>query len=425
MHKTFTFLSLIAACAVLGVGLASCSGDNADDANVIKIGHYASITGKQATFGTQVDNGVRLAVEEINNNGGVLGKKIKLITEDTQSKTDQAMNAVEKLIGRDNVVALIGEVASSNSLAAAPIAERAKVPMVSPASTNKDVTLDPTTGKALPYIFRICFIDPFQGAGLASFVHTELKANNVAMLIDKANPYSVGLADGFRQKFSELGGQITEEQTYEGGQQDFKAQLTAINATGPDAIFIPGYYTEVSLIAQQARDLGITAPLVGGDGWDSPELTKGAAKQALEGAYFSNHFSEQDTAAVVQEFIAKYNKRFHEDPGAMSALGYDAMKIIAHVIQQADTVSSKAIRDGLENLKDYPGVTGSITINDKHNASKPMVILQIHDGKFIYHSTIMPDGTIRGGSSEEAATAAADTSASGSQSTAAADTSGK
>jgi branched-chain amino acid transport system substrate-binding protein len=411
MQQTFSLLCA----AVLSLCLVACNGDSADDgaAETIKIGHFASTTGKQATFGIQVDNGVRLAVEEINANGGVLGKQIELITEDTQSKTDQSITAVEKLIGRDHVVAIIGEVASSNSLAAAPIAQREQIPMVSPASTNEKVTIDEKTGEALPWIFRICFIDPFQGAGLASFTYNDLDAKNVAVLIDKANAYSVGLAEGFQKTFTDMGGTIAVEQTYEGGQTDFRAQLTAIKGTNPDAIFLPGYYTEVSLIAQQARDLGITVPLVGGDGWDSPELTKGAAKEALEGTFFSNHYSEEDTSARVQEFIKKYQAKYNEAPGAMSALGYDAMMILAHVIEQAGDAKPESIRTGLENLTDFEGVTGAITINEQHNATKPMVMLKIHDGKFTYYSTIQPDfaESASGSAPAEAAEGSMDTSA--------------
>ncbi|HVK37553.1 MAG TPA: ABC transporter substrate-binding protein, partial [Candidatus Kapabacteria bacterium] len=339
------------------VGLGACNGGkngdqpggSGDASGPITIGHYASMTGKEATFGTQVDAGIRLAVEEINASGGVLGRTIEVKTEDTQSQTQAAANAVEKLIGRDEVVALLGEVASGRTMAAAPIAEREKVPMLSPASTNEKVTLA-KDGNALKYVFRICFIDPFQGEVMAKFASQNLGKRRIALLVDKANAYSVGLAKNFSEKLAQLGGQIVIEQAYEGGQADFKAQLTAIKASNPEAIFVPGYYTEVSLIATQARELGITIPLLGGDGWDSPTLTQGAAGKALEGCFFSNHFSEQDTSAIVQNFVKTFRAKFNEEAGAMAALGYDAMKILAKVIADAGKADRESIATGLAKL---------------------------------------------------------------------------
>ncbi len=385
------FSLLIATVALAFIGCPAKNGDKpSESGNTIKIGHYASLTGKEATFGVQVDNGVKLAVEEINKAGGIGGKQIELLTEDTRSTTTDAQNAVEKLIGKDGVIAVIGEVASGRTMAAAPIAEREKTPMLTPASTNEKVTLD-RDGKVLPYIFRICFIDPFQGTVMAKFAGEKLGAKNVAVLKDNANAYSVGLAKNFTENFTKLGGTIVLEQDYEGGQNDFKAQLTAIKAKNPQAIYVPGYYTEVSLIAVQARQLGITCPLLGGDGWDSPSLTQGEAAAALEGCYFSNHYSEQDTSAAVREFIAKYKAKFGgEAPGAMSALGYDAMMILAKTMKDGGKADRETIRKGLAELKDYKGVTGNITIDQTHNATKPAVVLQIKGGKFTYHSTIAP-----------------------------------
>ena len=381
------------------VSLVACNGGNnggddagasgGDDGGTIKIGHYASMTGKEATFGTQVDAGIRLALDEINASGGVLGRKLQVITEDTQSQTQPAINAVEKLIGRDEVVALLGEVASGRTMAAAPVAEREKVPMLTPASTNEKVTIA-KDGGVLKYIFRICFIDPFQGEVMAKFASQNLEAKRVALLVDKANAYSVGLAKNFTDKFTADGGQIVIEQAYEGGQNDFKAQLTAIKATNPDAIFVPGYYTEVSLIATQARELGITVPLLGGDGWDSPVLTQGAAGKALEGCFFSNHFSEQDTSAIVQTFVKTFRAKYNEEAGAMAALGYDALKILAKVIQDAGKADRESIAAGLANLKNYQGVTGTISIDAQHNATKPAVVLEIKGGRPTYVSTIQP-----------------------------------
>jgi len=382
---------LLLALSPLLLLLPACEKQGGDDvsdgATTIKIGHYASMTGSEATFGQQVDKGIRLAVDEINAAGGINGKKIELVTEDTQSQTQPSINAAEKLIGKDKVVCLLGEVASSRSLAAADVAQRAKVPMLTPASTNAKVT------QKGDYIYRICFIDPFQGAVIARFVSENLKARSVALLKDQGSDYSVGLSDGFKQTFAQLGGTIVEEQSYVGTDKDFRAQLTAIKARNPEVIIVPGYYTSVGLIAAQARELGITAPLVGGDGWDSPDLATGQAKQALEGCYFTNHYAVDDTAAVVQEFNRKYQAKWNEVPGAMSALGYDAMNIVAGIIRDAGGKSDpETIRNGLAKLSGYAGVTGLISINQERNASKSIVIIQIKDGKFVYHTKFAPQG---------------------------------
>jgi branched-chain amino acid transport system substrate-binding protein len=400
MKNCFAILlaSVVTLCAACNRG--DKPGETPGGGETIKIGQYASKTGSEATFGTEVDNGVTLAVDEINAGGGINGKKIELITEDTQSQTQPAQNAVEKLIGRDKVVAVIGEVASGRTMAAAPISQREKVPMLTPASTNEKVTID-KDGKVADYIFRICFIDPFQADVMARFAANDLKVKNVAILKDNAAPYSVGLAKNFSDKFKSLGGTIVEEQDFEGNQNDFKAQLTAIKAKNPQAIFIPAYYTSVSLIATQARELGINVPLLGTDGWDSPVLTQGEAGKALEGCFFSNHYSDQDTSAIVQNFVKKYTAKYGSAPGAMSALGYDAMNIIAKIIKESGKSDPETIRAGLAALKDYPGVTGMITIDAQHNATKPAVVLQIKGGKFTYYTTIKPDG------SEGTATAAA------------------
>lgn len=364
-------------------------GGDAADTSVIKIGQFASLTGTEATFGQQVNNGMKLAVEEINASGGVLGKKIELITEDTESKPQSTKNAVEKLLSKDKVVALIGEVASGRTLIAAPLATREKVPLLTPASTNETVTVD-EAGAVRDWVFRICFIDPFQAQAMAKFAAENLGLKQVAILKGNANPYSMGLAKNFTEAFKSLGGTIVEEQGYEERQVDFKAQLTAIKAKNPQAIFMPGYYNEVSLVAAQARELGITVPLLGCDGWDSPELTKGAAGKALEGSFFSNHYSDSDSSAMVQGFVKKYTDTYKAAPGAMSALGYDAMRIVAKLIADGGSATPETIQKGLAALNGYKGVTGSISIDAKHNATKPAVVLQIKDGKFAYHTTINP-----------------------------------
>ena len=380
---------------IIAIGCGS-EEETSEESDVIKIGHFASLQGDIATFGQQTDKGMRLAVEEINANGGILGKKIELITEDSRSTTQDAGLAAQKLISKDEVAVLLGEVSSSLSLVAAPIAEREQVPMVTPASTNPAVTVD-ENGTVRDYVFRICFIDPFQGRVMARFAYDNLGARRVAILADNANDYSVGLANNFREAFTEMGGEVVFETAYEAKQVDFRSQLTSIRNANIDAVYVPGYYTEVSLIAEQARDLGITQPLLGGDGWDSPELTKGQKfADALEGTYFSNHYTVEDTTAHVREVTEKYQAKYGEAPGAMSALGYDAMYIVKDAIERAGSADPKAIRDALEKKADFRGVTGMITINENHNADKAAAILKIVGGRFTLFTMMDASGTMSG-----------------------------
>ena len=294
-----------------------------------------------------------------------------------------AATAVTKLINQDRVVALIGEVASSRSLAAAPIAQSNKVPMVSPSSTNPQVT---AVGD---YIFRVCFIDPFQGLVMAKFATNTLKMKKVAILYDVRNDYSIGLRNVFGEKFKEMGGQIVAEQSYSEGDSDFRAQLTALKATQPEAIFVPGYYTEVSTIARQAKDLGINAPLLGGDGWDSPKLFEIGGK-AIEGSYMSNHNSMDDPNPVIQKFVTDYKAKHKIIPDALATLGYDAANVLFDAMKRAGSTEGPKVRDALAATKNFVGVTGSITIDKDRNPIKPAVVLQVKDGKFAYVETIAP-----------------------------------
>ena len=381
-HTPFTGAALLAAC----VFSASCNkppsnaGANSD---VIKVGEFASLTGSEATFGQSSHEGTALAIADINAAGGVLGKKIDLITEDDQSQAGQPATVARKLISSDGVVAILGEVASSKSLEAAPICQQYKIPMISPASTNPKVT---ETGD---YIFRVCFIDPFQGTVMANFARKTLKLNTAAVFTDVKSDYSLGLAKFFKQGFTADGGKIVAEQNYSAGDKDFNAQLTAIKAANPDGIFVPGYYTEVGLIVLQARQQGITVPMFGGDGWESSSLVPIGGK-ALEGCYFSTHYSPQDTSPAVQEFVKEFEAKYNEKPDAMAALGYDSAMILADAIKRAGTTDGAKIRDALAATKDFQGVTGKITIDADRNASKPAVILTITNGQFNYVETVSP-----------------------------------
>ncbi len=377
IYRLFAVILVISS----GIIFSSCKENNV---NEILIGEFASLTGSEATFGQSSHNGLMLAVEEVNGSGGVLGKQIKLITDDTQSKTQEVPTVVQKLINRDKVVAIIGEVASSRSKAGAPIAQQFKIPMITPASTNPEVTM------IGDYIFRVCFIDPFQATVMSKFAVNSMKVKKVALLVDQKNAYSTGLADNFKKVFPELGGEIIEEQKYSAGDKDFKAQLTSIKAKNPEAIFIPGYYTDVNLISIQAREIGLTCPLFGSDGWESEKLTEGKAKDALEGSFFSTHVSADDPSPGIQNFIKKYQEKYSSKPDAKAFLGYDAGMILFDAIKKAGDTNGEKIKNELAKVKDYQGITGLITINDQRNAVKPAVVMEIKDGNFVYKETIAP-----------------------------------
>jgi branched-chain amino acid transport system substrate-binding protein len=368
----------------LGLLLAAASGCGpGGGAKEIVIGEYGSLTGNTATFGQSTKNGSEMAFDELNSAGDLLGKKVKLIVEDDQSKPEEAATAVTKLINQNNVIAVLGEVASSRSLAAAPICQGGKIPMVTPSSTNPKVT------QVGDYIFRVCFTDIQQGEADAKFAAKSLKVKKAALLYDVRNDYSVGLRLVFAQKFKEYGGEIVGEQSYSEGDSDFRAQLTQLKASNPEIIYVPGYYTEVGTIARQSRDLGIAAPLLGGDGWDSPRLWEIGGK-ALNGCFFSNHYSVDDPSPAVQKFVSDYKAKYGVIPDALAALGYDAARILAEAIKRAGSTDGAKIREALAQTKSFPGVTGTITIDKDRNAIKPVVMLKIVDGKFVFQEKIEP-----------------------------------
>lgn len=353
-------------------------------ASEIVIGEFASLTGKEAAFGQSSHKGTLLAVEEINAAGGVLGKPLKLVYEDNRSTPGESATIVKKLISRDKVIAILGEVASGRSLEAAPICQQNKIPQISPSSTNPKVT------EMGDYIFRVCFIDPFQGTVMAKFAKDTLKVRQVAVLYDAAAPYSDGLAKFFREKFTADGGSIVTVKSFNSGDKDFKPQLTAIKAINPQAIFVPCYYTEAALIAVQARQLGLTVPLFGGDGWEAPELLQ-IGGTAMEGTYYSTHYSAEDAAPAVQNFVQKFKARNNgESPDAMAALGYDSVYVLVDAIKRAGGTDSAKLRDALAQTKEFSGVTGKTTIDAQRNATKPAVVITIKDGKFKYVETISP-----------------------------------
>ena len=395
---------LVVALAAIA-GILALAGCGTKGGGTIALGVYGSTTGTTATFGKSTLNGVQMAADELNAGGGIGGKKIEIMAEDDESKADEAATAVQKLINQDRVVALIGEVASSRSLAAAPIAQNNGVPMISPSSTNPAVT------KVGDFIFRTCFIDPFQGTVMAKFATQQLHFKRVAILKDVKNDYSVGLAQYFTQEFQgQLGGSIVGEQAYNEGDSDFRSQLTALKANNPEAIYVPGYYTEVGLIARQARELGITAPLLGGDGWVSDELIK-IGGDALNGCYYSNHFAPDAPDSSLQGFIARYKAKDGGEPDAIAGLAYDAARLLfdsmrrvqasdpkafealdaSHGSDQAgQKAARKALRDQINSVKDFHGVTGVINFDADRNPVKPAVVISIVGGQQKFAASIAP-----------------------------------
>ncbi len=352
----------------------ACSKTNSND---IVIGEFSGLTGNSASFGIASHEGFKMAVDEQNAKGGLLGKKIKLVTEDDQGKPEEARSAVLKLIKRENAKAILGEFASSRSIAAAPEAQRAGVPMLSHGSTNPKVT------ELGDYVFRSCFIDPFQGEAMAKFAYNKLGVRTAAILRDVKSDYSVGLAKYFTQTFEKLGGKIVADEAYSEGDVEFRAQLTSIKAKTPQAIFIPGYYTEVGLIAQQARSLGLNVPLLGGDGWDSPKTTEIGGK-AIDGSYFSNHYAPDDPDPKVQDFIKAFQVKYHKVPDAQAVLGYDAAMLMFDAITRAGATDGVKVRDALAATKNFPGVTGLITMDPQRNAQKSLVIVQYRNDKPVF-----------------------------------------
>jgi branched-chain amino acid transport system substrate-binding protein len=340
----------------------------------IRIGAVSCLTGARSTFGISSINGARMAAEEANAAGGVNGQKIGLIVEDNQSKAGETATIARKFLSQDKVVAILGDLTSSSTMEAAPLAQAARVPLLTPTATAIQIT------NVGDYIFRSCFIDPFMGQVMARFAFDKFQAKRAVTLVDVKQDYSVGVTEAIRKYFTERGGQILREISYSSGDSDFRAQLSATKAARPDVIFLPGYYTEAALILRQANQLGIKAPIIGGEGWDSPALLEVAGKSA-EGQYYANHFSAADPSEQVQRFVTSYKEKFGGAPDALAALWYDGARLLFDAIARAGEPDPIKIRDALAATKDFPGVTGAITMDAHRNASKPVVVLTIENGE--------------------------------------------
>ena len=383
--------SLLAVAIVLLALVFSCgrqSGDNGSpDRSTIKIGFFGDLSGPTFNFGKSAINGVLLAADEINQGGGINHRRIDVVYEDDKGSPEEAARLTAKLIDQDKVLAIIGGGTSANSRAAAPKAQSFQVPLIAPSST------DPAVTQTCDYIFRACFVDTFQGEVMASFAIKTLKAQKAAILYDFNSPYGRGLTEYFRVSFTNLGGRIVSEQTYAQGDADFKGQLSTIRAAEPDVIYIPGYYGDVALIAKQARMIGMKQPLLGGDGWDAPELWQ-LGGDALNGAYISTHYSVDDPSPAIQAFVSTYKQRYgNQLPDAHAALAYDAARILFDAMVRGSVTDRAKLRDALAQTKNFPGVTGIISIDANRNAIKPAVVLKLQDLKLIYQETIQPEAS--------------------------------
>ncbi len=351
----------------------------------VKLGAVLELTGPVATFGQSILNEVKMAIEEVNAKGGIKGVgKIDLVVEDTKSDATECTNAYNKVITRDKVVGIIGPATSTSTLAAGPLAQRAGVSVITPSGTNERVT------EVGDYIFRACFIDPFQGYVMANFAYNNLKLRKVALMPEITSDYAMGLVENFRKRFTQLGGKVVADEKWSSGDQDFSAQLTKIKAANPDAIYAGSYYGDIAVISRQARQLGINVPLLGGDGFDSPKLFE-LGGSSVVGHYFSNHYSPYDTNKLTQTFVKAYKDKYGAVPDAFAALGYDSAKLFIDAITRAKNADPKAIRDALAQTKGFKGVTGTISFDAKRNPVKSLVILQVQsDGSTKFVAKVEP-----------------------------------
>lgn len=383
-------LGVWAAVAILGTSLGGCRKSDGGGEDTIRIGAFFSLSGSDSTFGIDSKEGIELATEEQNAKGGVKGKKVRVLFEDNKSNPQEASNKVRQLIDRDKVVAVLGEVASSRSLAGGLVANTKKIPMVTPSSTAIEVT------QGREYVFRACFTDDMQGHLGAEFATKTLGKSKVAILFVAQDAYSSGLADSFRKSVTKLGGTIVADKGYQKGETNFTTYLSEIKSAGPEVIYVPVYYTDMVSIARQAKALDIPGSMfLGGDGWDSEDLLRGAANE-LEGAYFTNHYAPDVPWPNSQAFVTAYKARFNREPSSLAAQAYDSAKLLFDAIERANEITPQAIRDALAQTKGFQGATGTITMDEHRNAQKPLVVVQVRDGKFAYHSTV--GGTVESAS---------------------------
>lgn len=377
--RLFVIVSLL---VVASLVLTACGGAAGGDK--IKVAVLAPLSGPVPTFGVSTRDGALLAIEEWNAKGGVLGKQIEAVVADSQCTADPAVNAANKVIDQDGVKYIVGEVCSKASIPVSEIAEAKGVVQISPTSTNPAVTVDPNTGKTKQYIFRACFIDPFQGLVMAKFALGQGK-KTAFIMFDKGNDYVLGLAEAFEKSFTEGGGTIVGKEAYTGQDTDFSAILTKVADSKAEVLFLPDYYNIVNLVGAQAKERGVTAVMMGGDGWDSSDLDLAAA----DGGFFSNHYSAEDTRPIVQDFVNRYEAKYGSKPDALATLAYDATNLLLVAIEKAGANDPAKVKDALAALQ-YEAVSGKIIFDASHNPIKSAVVMQVKDGKVIFTESVAP-----------------------------------
>lgn len=387
MRKNIMVVLSLVLVLLLGLITSGCNNLIKNDKEIILGANY-EMTGALAAVAKQTVNGINLAIKQTNEQGGVLGKQIKLIIADNKSEPSESANAITKLIKNDNVKLVFGSVASSNVLATVQIAHDSKIPLITATATNPSVTME--QDQVRPYVFRTCFIDPFQGEVMANFAAKSLQAKTAVMYIDSSSDYSKGLAKIFAEKFIANGGMIIGEESFLQKDQDFKSTLTKIKAINPDVVFIPAYYEEVGKIIRQAREIGIKSQLIGTDGWDDPKLIEIAGLSAVEGTFFSNHYSPQDQDPKVVEFVKAYKAEYNQEPSALAVLGYDCALVVIDAIKRAGSDDPEKIRQALEETKKLQITTGLLSIDNNHNPIKSAVVVEIKNGQQIFKEKINP-----------------------------------
>ena len=387
MRKNIMVVLSLVLVLLLGLITSGCNNLIKNDKEIILGANY-EMTGALAAVAKQTVNGINLAIKQTNEQGGVLGKQIKLIIADNKSEPSESANAITKLIKNDNVKLVFGSVASSNVLATVQIAHDSKIPLITATATNPSVTME--QDQVRPYVFRTCFIDPFQGEVMANFAAKSLQAKNAVMYIDSSSDYSKGLAKIFAEKFIANGGIIIGEESFLQKDQDFKSTLTKIKAINPDVVFIPAYYEEVGKIIRQAREIGIKSQLIGTDGWDDPKLIEIAGLSAVEGTFFSNHYSPQEQDPKVVEFVKAYKAEYNQEPSALAVLGYDCALVVIDAIKRAGSDDPEKIRQALEETKKLQITTGLLSIDNNHNPIKSAVVVEIKNGQQIFKEKINP-----------------------------------
>ncbi|MBM7868512.1 ABC transporter substrate-binding protein [Heliobacterium gestii] len=362
---------------------------NTAEAGEILIGGNYELSGGNATYGAAAVNGIKLYIDDLNEKGGLLGKKVKFVSLDNKSEAGEASNVAARLINQEKVVAILGGAASSSTVGFVKLANDKKTPVISSSAVAAEVTVD-ESGKTRDYVFRACFTAPFQGEVMAQYALDSLKLKKAAVLVDNQSPYSKGSGKAFKDYFIKNGGQVVAEEGYVTGDKDFRSVLTRIKGADAELIYVPGYYEEAGFIVKQARELGMPLPILGGDGWDSPTLAKIAGAENLNNTFFSTHYSEEEKSARVQDFMAAYKTKYGENPEALGALGYDAAAIVCDAIKRANSTDPEKIREALIATKDLQAVTGTISFDNQHNPVKSAVVVEVKNGKFTFKDKITP-----------------------------------